>query len=677
MRDIDDLDSEEEMEVEGPLEPSPKNPPKGYLNESLILFDRHKEYPISEAHQIHNSITFKINSFVTNPKCWLVYLYIRKIKSSARNIPTSMQGDIRFKNLEEVLSFVERICEIRGYATRRSSTIASNLSFETSCLYQQLATFVSLLIAEQNWQTSIDIYHQNFEERNVDDISLYNIVDDKRKIDIHESVRTYKRQKGFKVIHTDENGDVTLATISKDMVDQLVLKEQDEPDVTRRLTYNSSEISLNPNPANINISAGESLLNNSRRSDELLKLFLPKVESGELSVENCVKMHQLLTNSEKEEKDANITLNDKKTVQFSTNNVRNSHNSSNFHQQNLSSRNTSPRSTNNFQGNSFGFSPISNVSTNHVTTVLQNVNIKDFDGNINDSEKAKDWLRKFNYTAHMANWDNIQRVESFKVHLVGSAKHWFNRQKPSIQNDWISLHDLFKTKFCSHDITMRSKYFEMRNKPNELISDYFNRLSVAAIQAEIYFEDNEKDKLEHMRQFYNTIYDRELAKGLSMRACTSISELEFVISTIEQTARLDKIAQHHENKKKKVQFQQNSNESHNFNGNKSRSDQRNDNRPRVNSFSVNDNVKNNSRAKDQDSDKKCSHCNKPGHVKENCFRLMKCSYCKRTGHPLQYCSQRARDLVSVAEQIVNDPTEGSKLPDKMKKFFENGSSLNL
>ena len=80
---------------------------------------------------------------------------------------------------------------------------------------------------------------------------------------------------------------------------------------------------------------------------------------------------------------------------------------------------------------------------------------------------------------------------------------------------------------------------------------------------------------------------------------------------------------------------------------------------------------------DQDNYKKCSHCNKPGHVKENCFRLMKCVYCKRTGHPLQYCSQRARDLVSVAEQIVNDPTEGSKLPDKMKKFFENGSSLNL
>ena len=112
----------------------------------------------------------------------------------------------------------------------------------------------------------------------------------------------------------------------------------------------------------------------------------------------------------------------KKSVQFTANHdprsILTQHGS---YRMPVNSSSSSPPNVNHFGGNSFGFSPISNVSTNHVTTVLQNVNIKDFDGNSNDNEKAKDWLRKFDYTAHMANWDNTQRIESFKVHLVGSA----------------------------------------------------------------------------------------------------------------------------------------------------------------------------------------------------------------------------------------------------------------
>ena len=56
---------------------------------------------------------------------------------------------------------------------------------------------------------------------------------------------------------------------------------------------------------------------------------------------------------------------------------------------------------------------------------------------------------------------------------------------------------------------------------------------------------------------------------------------------------------------------------------------------------------------------------------------MECVYCKRTGHPLQYCSERAKDLFSSAEQLVNDLNEKSKMPDTMKKFLEDGSPLNL
>ena len=498
--------------------------------------------------------------------------------------------------------------------------------------------------------------------------------------------------------------------LSQSLINQLALN-QEEDNVKKQLNFDSD---LSVNPLITSLSIGESMMKQSRVNsnmsisfaNEFMKSMLPEVEAGNVSAENFAKLHSVYKsmeqdyNAKRSEKGGilNNSVNDvcndemsmnhsinmsKKSVQFADN-----HNSSLTYDprsmmiQNGTSRlpinssNSSPINTNQFGGNSFGFSPISNASTNHVTTVLQNVNIKDFDGNSNDNEKAKDWLRKFDYTAHMANWDNTQRIESFKVHLIGSAKHWFNRQKPSIQSNWTSIHELFKTKFCSNDITMRSKYFEMRNQPNELISDYFNRLSVAAIQAEIYFEDNEKDKLEHMRQFYNTIYDRELAKGLSMRACTTIDELEFVISTIEQTARLDKLAQNHENKKKKAQFS-NSNSHESANGNNK---QRNSDQSRAQVFSTNANVHDNARSKNyanQDKNSKCTHCNRVGHTKETCFKLMECVYCKRTGHPLQYCSERAKDLVSLAEQLVNDPNEKSKMPDKMKKFLEDGSPLNL
>ena len=141
MENLKELDLEDKYvsRTESPNHPSDDKvrrlPPSGYLNESLIIFDRERDYSISEANQIYNSINFKINTFVTHQKVWLVLLYIRKIRYSDQLIPTELQGDVKFGSLEEILCFVEKLCHIRGYATRISSGIKIALSFETSCLY--------------------------------------------------------------------------------------------------------------------------------------------------------------------------------------------------------------------------------------------------------------------------------------------------------------------------------------------------------------------------------------------------------------------------------------------------------------------------------------------------------------------------------------------------------------
>ena len=41
--------------------------------------------------------------------------------------------------------------------------------------------------------------------------------------------------------------------------------------------------------------------------------------------------------------------------------------------------------------------------------------------------------------------------------------------------------------------------------------------------------------------------------------------------------------------------------------------------------------------------KRCSHCKKKGHVKENCYKLHTCTKCKKIGHHERYCKQHVRE----------------------------------
>jgi hypothetical protein len=45
----------------------------------------------------------------------------------------------------------------------------------------------------------------------------------------------------------------------------------------------------------------------------------------------------------------------------------------------------------------------------------------------------------------------------------------------------------------------------------------------------------------------------------------------------------------------------------------------------------------------------CSHCDKVGHTRERCFRLMDCKSCGKKGHSLANCFKHASEVIARAQ----------------------------
>jgi len=271
-----------------------------------------------------------------------------------------------------------------------------------------------------------------------------------------------------------------------------------------------------------------------------------------------------------------------------------------------------------------GFAPSQRMGP----SVFHSVQIKTFDGKSRQIEDAKQWMAQFKYYAELSQWSPEQRLDSFKIHLAGVARYWFKQLPGEVKGDWSSLLQAFKRQYCESNESKRRNYYTLRQKSEESLLEYLHRLNSKAQEAGLDYNNYFPDQKEHLQQYYDTLKDKQVAQQLRMRACESVRTLEEVLLTMDTAGRKGGVPSNPQMKSKSQ-----SNLSH----------------PKS-TVSVNAvQAEPESEARTARSDLHCDHCDKTGHTRERCFKLMDCRSCGKKGHTLAHCFKHANEVIARAQ----------------------------
>ncbi|KAJ0390568.1 hypothetical protein P43SY_011266 [Pythium insidiosum] len=170
-----------------------------------------------------------------------------------------------------------------------------------------------------------------------------------------------------------------------------------------------------------------------------------------------------------------------------------------------------------------------------MTTVLQNLTIRTFDGGKGSPEEARAWLSKFLHIANLSRWNGNQRLEMFVDSLTNPAKYWYKQLPDDVKRDWTALQRVFHRKYCTDTVPPRLMYYKLTQKSDELASNYLYRLNAAALRAGINFRDKYNPEYldDHIQQFFDTLHDKALQAQFRFTVFDTIEELERKLSMYE------------------------------------------------------------------------------------------------------------------------------------------------
>ena len=332
--------------------------------------------------------------------------------------------------------------------------------------------------------------------------------------------------------------------------------------------------------------------------------------------------------------------------------------------------------------------------------------IPPFKGYLDNPYAAKTWLKKFEYFAENAGWNNKRRCDSIPMFLERRSQEWYDQLDSRVQRNWKSFKAAFKEFYCSgeFDQSRQAAYYQATQFKNESPIEFLIRFNALAKKANIDFKNNRRSAKEHVRNFIGALKDQELVNSLPGYLIRNADELyqilrEQKITSMRRKSEIranvqkkfkpeDEKADSKADNKKRVHFTKEMKSKYR-NGNDS-SDSNDENDSEYNDsdeyedasdhekvFQMEERKYTNNYKKPMEN-KRCATCNSSTHDSNNCWKSMKCTACGTVGHPMEKCFKVCKSCSKVHDNGVCIYKEISEwvqqnhldnLPDELKKHL--------
>ena len=612
-----------------------------YLRATGGVLDVNKIYRWSEACAIRDAFVRLVNAHAADQNSWFAAYQVQKISWANKGIVALDREKLmsmHFETYEQVIEFMERLLKAMGYAIQRRSTFELIKTVPADKLLADADHMVSLLLSEYEWENSLKYFQADGKDFGP---AKYKIMED--GIFTPHGAPAGAAHAGFE--------DVIMRTVQESMRKTLrpVQQRLDFDDVSSAdstpLTK-PARSSMKPLPSDEKIAQG------------LLKL----ASEGDLTVDEITHALRKLKSNDtdrtshgtygtKASSAAQPTKDDRPTKRPAPYEVDDWNDAAWFEQD---------------------ARPMNGLGERYVTTVLQNVQLRTFDGRNRSTEEAKQWLAKFMHAANLSNWTPRQRLETFANNLGGSVRFWFKQLPAEARQDWRTCSQLFRKRYCTEVLSVSRLYYKTEQRQDERASEYLYRLNAAALRAGVPYQDDYDALTEHLELFFDTANEKSLPHQLRYRKFSSIEELEKVLIQHEAT--------HGKVKKNPTQHQ---------------APVHKQDHPRleakVNAVEAAEETLRNARyPTDQaqyersptpqrrvhfDGDRQqqrypserrygregprdarpprlsCEECGKGGHDKSSCYRLMTCDHCHQVGHPTKFCRSFVESMLAMRERV--------------------------
>ena len=570
--------------------------------------DTSRAYTWTEALELHDAYSRLAVSQTADPENWFAWYQIRKSKAADLSVPYTPPSEVtqlRFETAESVVQYVESLLSAMGYEFIRRENFESEALSSIPEMLRDASFMVCVLMMQYAWEQSISY------------VVTKGVMPAKPKfMIIPDPVFTPAKSKSTqkKRIDMDTMAQVeqtinsTVDTVMPRTRAQAHVTPPTEPAIAKKLQF-SDEDSPQLKPGDM-----EDI---PPMNPNLLTSMTEMLTLGKISVDEFLSVVAAM----KEDATPRVGTATPATIPATPKtDVR----AARYGQFTSGSREMTEENKELLSRDA----PHMRFSQDrHVTTILQNVQLKTFDGSRGSSEEARQWISKFIHNANLSNWTEHQRLEVFSNQLAGPVSYWYKQLSRDVKSSWKLTLSAFIARFCTDHVPARLRYYKLTQKSDESTVHYLYRLNHAAQAAGLDYHNNSTHLLEHLQQFFDSANDRCVPLPLKIRQYESVEELEEVLVQYEASQfrsgrkagapgaanRVDpKQATAH------VMDSRRSGDEHSHASIFTMQQQRNhSDRPQL----------------------RCEECGRRNHERKDCFRLMVCESCGRTGHPKKFCRE--------------------------------------
>ena len=495
------------------------------------LLDTTKVYTWSEACTIRDTFVRMVIQQTADAQNWFAAYRIQKVNFANKGIMVldrEKLAAMKFESYEAVIEFMEKTLRAMGYECVRRETFSLISTLPAEQLLANAEYMVSVLLSEYEWENSLKYFKTKDPELGP---PRYMIQDD-----IVFTPQAHTRKGGAtKSTRKDLHGDAVRA------VEASLTKK--EPPVQRRLDFEG--IAKDDTTPDKKMDPGVD--SNTEAMNKLLGL----ADEGVIEAEDVAwilhNLH-LRDNGRSRRGDTGRRPNSKaaRRAKYESSGDESSASQSDHKSR---SRRKAARYATSSEDDSSDFDEehdeyssededeedllisqdvpfTSSPGDRHVTTVLQNVQLKTYDARARSVEEAKQWLSKFIYAANVSNWTPQQRLDSFQNHLSGGARYWFKQLPRKTRKTWKSCLKAFHSRYCVETLSVRRAYYKNFQRADENPVEYLYRLNAAAQQAGVDIRHNRTDRKDHIALFFDTLHENALPVHLCTEKYRTMKELE-------------------------------------------------------------------------------------------------------------------------------------------------------
>ncbi|OWZ04052.1 hypothetical protein PHMEG_00024120 [Phytophthora megakarya] len=131
------------------------------------------------------------------------------------------------------------------------------------------------------------------------------------------------------------------------------------------------------------------------------------------------------------------------------------------------------------------------------------------------------------------------KIRQFQSRMPTTIRDWYAQLPKSTRHNWKLLSTKFEKLYCRTTGPYAERYITMKMRSSETALQFFYRLNVAAVKAEIPFQTSSKRRELHLRRFVKKLKVVQLKTALEGHQFQSISEVDRVLRRHEDVWRED------------------------------------------------------------------------------------------------------------------------------------------